>query len=455
MLDRTQKPSLGPAPSFSFPSIERRPLATGLEVWTVERADVPVAALAVLIPAGSASDPDERPGLTALAADLLDEGTTTRSALQLHEELQGLGAELDIDVSPDTTVVSLLTLARHFEQAAELLADVVRQPAFAADDFTRVRELRLNRLRQLRDVPSALADRAFARDLFGTHPYAHTPLGTEESLTAATREDVAAQHRRSLAARGAHVVVVGAVDGVRVHRSLPAFQPVSSSVGQDMLPAVPDATPPRQPHRLVLVDRPGAVQSEIRVGRLAVSRRTPHYFPLVVANAILGGQFVSRLNTNLRETKGYTYGVRSAFDFRKSTGPFVVATSVQTDATADTICEILRECDEMGGARPATPEELNRAKAALTRGYPRGFETAEQVARGALMLATHDLPLDYFSRFAERVTAVGIADVTEVARWIWNPADLRITIVGDATKVGSALDAAGFSERLLLDPAGV
>lgn len=454
-FDRSITPSLGPDPVFRFPPIEHRVLAADLHAWTVERSDVPVVALAVMVPSGSAADPSSRHGLSALVADLLDEGTTSRTALELHEELARIGAELDTDVGADTTVLSVLTLARHFDRALELLSEVLTHPRFDHADFTRVRDLRLSRLRQLRDVPGAVADRAFTRDLFGDHAYAHTPLGSEAALASTSLDDVVAHHRRAFGLRGGHVVAVGEVARDRAYRAIEAALGGGADPLAPRPPVVTDATPSTRPHRIVLVDRPGAVQSEVRVGRVAVARATPLYFPLLLANAVLGGQFVSRLNTNLRETKGYTYGVRSAFDFRKAAGPFVVATSVQTDATADTVREILREIGELGGERPVTADELARAKASLSRGYPRAFETAEQVARGAVMLATHDLPLDYFSRFAERVGEVSIDAVTGAARAVLDPASMRVTVVGDAQKVGAALDALGLGARLSLDVSGV
>lgn len=452
-LDRHIRPPMGPDPVFTFPSIERRLLAGQVHTWTVQRTDVPVVALAVMVPGGSAGDPSDRRGLTALTADLLDEGTTSRTALHLHEALARLGAELETDVGADTTVLSLLTLARHYDRALELLVDVWRRPRFDEADFERVRDLRLNRLRQTRDVPSAVADRAFARDLYQDHAYAHTPLGSEADLARTSRDDVAAHHRQSFGTSGAHVVVVGDVDLAYATSAVERLLGGEETERAPTTQPVVDAAPRRHSSRIVLVDRPGAVQSEVRVGRVAVARRTPLYFPLLLANAVLGGQFVSRLNTNLRETKGYTYGVRSAFDFRKAAGPFVVATSVQTDATAATVQEILREVADIGGPRPVTAEELRRAKAALTRGYPRGFESAEQVARGTLMLATHDLPLDHFSRFAERVEAVTIEALTAAARAVLEPDAMRVTVVGDAQKVGPALDAIGLGEHVSLDAA--
>jgi predicted Zn-dependent peptidase len=198
----------------------------------------------------------------------------------------------------------------------------------------------------------------------------------------------------------------------------------------------PPATPP---DRLALVHRHGSAQSELRIGHAAVTRSTPDYHALIVLNMVLGGQFVSRINLNLREDKGFTYGARTAFDFRRGRGPFVLQVSVQTDATVEAISESLAELAAIRGARPASAEELVLARAALTRGYPRGFETAEQVARAAAQLALYSLPDDYFSQFVPRVSAVDSSDVTRVAREHLDPARLVTVVVGDREKIGASL----------------
>ncbi len=205
------------------------------------------------------------------------------------------------------------------------------------------------------------------------------------------------------------------------------------------------------PPRLVVVDRPGAAQSELRIGHVAVSRDTPDYFPLLVLNMALGGQFTSRINLNLREDKGYTYGVRSAFDFRRRPGPFLVQTAVETAATSASIREVLDEIRAVRDGRPVTRLELERAVAGLTRGYPRGFETAEQVARGLAQVALHGLPDDHFSQFGRRVAAVSVADVAQVARDHLDPGRLSAVIVGDRAAVSAAVAEVGLGPPTAFD----
>ena len=443
---RDRLPDLGPERSFTLPRAETRVLRGGVRLWTVEQHDVPVLAITWLVPAGSAADPPERPGLAALVADLLDEGSGDRRGLEFHEALARIGGQLDIDTGAVTVAISLVALARFREAAFDLAADLAFRPRLEADDVERVLHIRRSRLAQLRDVPGAVAERALLARLFGDHPYGHLAIGTDASLAALCREDVAAFHRSRYGAAGTMLVAVGDAS----HEALAGAAESALDRVIDAGGTAPRDTPgaaalprPGSTARLVLIDRPGAPQSELRVGCVAAPRRTPDYHDLLVLNAVLGGQFVSRLNVTLREEKGFTYGARSYFDCRRHPGPFVVQTSVQTSATAEAVREVHREVAEIGGARPPTPSELSLAHAGLTRGYARHFETAEQVARATAQLALHDLPERYYEEFPDRVRGVGADQVTRAARR-WLKADaLSTVVVGDRARVADGLDALG------------
>ena len=440
--DRTRLPSLGPDPSFTFPAIRKATLASGLRFWTVEHHDVPLVAFLLLVPTGAAADPPDRPGLAAMTGDMLDEGCGDRSALDVHDALGRLGAHFDIEVGSDATLLSLTTLTRFAGQGLALVADMVRRPRLERKEFDRVRELRLTRLLQLRDLAPAVADRAFAQLVYREHPYGHLPIGTETSLRDMALDEVVGFHARSFFPARATLIAVGdALHEELVDHAERAFGGWATlddvrNGEADPASAEPPATPP---DRLALVHRPGSAQSELRIGHAAVPRSTPDYHALIVLNMVLGGQFVSRINLNLREDKGFTYGARTAFDFRRGRGPFILQVSVQTDATAVAISESLAELAAIRDARPASAEELALARAALTRGYPRGFETAEQVARAAAQLALYGLPDDYFSQFVARVSAVDSSDVTRVAREHLDPARLLTVVVGDREKIGASL----------------
>jgi predicted Zn-dependent peptidase len=439
--DRSRLPALGAERPFQFPRVQRRTLANGLRVWTVEHHQVPLVSVLLLTSTGAASDPADRPGLAAIAADMLDEGCGDRSALDVHETLGRLGAQLDTDVGHDATVIGLSTLARFLPQGLALLADMMMRPRFDQRDFDRVRDLRLNRLLQFRDSPAALADRAFAELLYRQHPYGHLPIGTEGALRAITVRDVTRFHAR--ASRPDQTTIIAAGDASHdtladaVERAFEGWRPAADV---EPFPAAETFGPPGQPaHRLAIVHRAGAAQSELRIGNVALPRHTPDYYACVVLNMILGGQFVSRINMNLRQDKGYTYGARTAFEFRRAAGPFAMLASVQADATAASIREAFGEMRAIRGERPVTADELVAGRAALTRGYPRNFETSDQIARAAAQVALYALPDDYYSTFVPAILALTPEDVTGAAVRHVEPAKMAVVVVGDREKIAPSI----------------
>jgi predicted Zn-dependent peptidase len=446
-VDRSGLPTLGPEPGFRFPEIHRTVLANGLRVWTVEHRQVPLVALLALVPVGASSDPTDRPGLAAITGDMLDEGAGDRSALEIHEALGRIGSQLDLEVGHDATVLALTTLERYVDRGLELIRDMLARPRFEQREFDRVRELRLNRLLQLKDMPPALADRAFAQLLYRGHPYGHLPIGSEGSLRSLMIRDIAGFHRRAFVPARTTVIAVGDAPHETLTNAVrAAFEgwTAESDGGVADPAAFPDPPPPSA--RLALVHRPGAAQSELRLGHVALPRKSPDYHAALVANVILGGQFVSRINMNLREDKGYTYGARTAFEFRRAPGPFVLHASVQADATADALKEAIGEIRGIRGERPITRAELDLGRASLTRGYPRSFETADQIARAAAQLALYELPDDYFSSFIAKVLSLGEAEVTAAAARHIDPARLIAVVVGDRDKLTAPLKTLDLGE---------
>jgi zinc protease len=438
--DRSRLPSLGPERPFTFPEIRRTTLANGLRVWTVQHRQVPLVALLALVPVGASSDPPDRPGLAAITGDMLDEGAGDRSALEVHEALGRIGAQLDLEVGHDATVLALTTLERYVSRGLELIRDMLVRPRFEQREFDRVRDLRLNRLLQLKDMPPALADRAFTQLLYRNHPYGHLPIGSEGALRALMIRDIGAFHRRAFVPSRTTVIAVGdATHDALAGAVRAAFEGWTADAGGAI--ADPDAfpDPPAPASKLALVHRSGAAQSELRLGHVALPRRSPDYHAALVANMVLGGQFVSRINLNLRQDKGYTYGARTAFEFRRAPGPFVLHASVQSEATADALREAIGEIRAIRADRPITRPELELGRASLTRGYPRNFETADQIARGGAQLALYDLPDDYFSTFVPKVLALSETEVTAAAVKHIDPARLLAVVVGDREKLMSSL----------------
>jgi len=446
-VDRSRLPEPTATRTLPFPAIEKSALPNGLRVWTVHHTQVPLVAFTLLVRRGAASDPPGQEGLAAVTADMLDEGSGDRSAIEMHEALARLGAQFDTDIGSDATVASVTVLSRFTQRALALLSDIVVRPALREHDFARVRQLRLHRLTQMRDMPGAVADRAFLKLLYGAHPYGHSPIGNETSLAAMHVDDVRAFHARAIRPSAATLIAVGDCDHDGIARlAAEAFGDWDGASDADVSPggALPQAA------RINVVPRPRAPQSELRIGQVAVGRNTPDYHALVLANTILGGQFVSRINLNLREDKGLTYGARTAFEFRRLSGPFVVQVSVQTSGTAKAIGESIGEIAGIRGPKPVTPDELALGIAALTRGYARSFETGEQIGRAALQLALYDLPDDYFEQFVPRIERVTSDEVSRVMERHLDPLRLTTLIVGDFDVIGRDLGGLGLGEPVVL-----
>lgn len=430
-------------------------LSNGLELRAVSHRAVPIASMVLLVPGGSSVDPPAQPGLTSITTGLLDEGSRGQSALEVSDRVARIGGDLDLDIGPDACLVSLTTLDRFFKTGLALVHEMVTEPNLAAHDFERIQQHRLERLRQLKDHASASADRAFAHSVYGAHAYGHLGFGTQASVAGMTVADVRALHPALFIPSGSTLVATGdRTEEELLDAAQNVFEPWRPSASALPVDRAAALAPPQQSPlaRLGVVGREGAAQSEIRIGQACTTRSTPDYHALLVLNTILGGQFVSRLNLNLREGKGYTYGVRTAFDLRRGVGPFVMQTSVGTDVTAAAVVEALGELRDIAGSRPPTADEVSLACASVTRGYPRGFETAAHVARSVAQLALYGLPDSYFDDFIPRVTAVTAADVARVARDHLDVARMSTVIVGDLDRIGPTLDALGLGRPTLLSP---
>lgn len=451
--DRSRLPLVGPTLPFRFSHINKDGLPNRLSLWSAEHRTLPVVTFMLVLPVGSAADFEGYEGLAAMTGDMLDEGTGNLSAIDVNAGFARIGAHLETDVSADATMFTVTALAKFSRQALSLFADCIIRPRLDVADFDRIRQLRLTRLVQIRDMPSAIADRAFMQVVYGPHPYAHMALGTEESLRQLSIDTVKMFHSRLYRAANATLIASGDI-GASEFRQMAADTFGTWADGADETPE--DAAivaPPTAPiHRFVLVDKPGSAQTEIRIGEVGLSRDTPDYYPLIVLNMILGGQFVSRINMKLRQEKGLTYGARTAFDFRRGRGPFVLQTSVQSDGTGEAINASLLEIHAIRTDRPPTAEEVEVAKAALTRGYARNFETAEQIARAMAQLVLYGLPDDYFDTFTSRVVDVTVDRARQMASTHLHPDRLATAIVSDSSIVLPQLAAAGLGEPTPLLP---
>ena len=428
--DRSHPPALGPAPQLNLPPIQKRMLSNGLPVWLIETHKVPLVQVNLVVLAGSGNDPAGRFGIATMTAAMLDEGAGSRSALEIADAVDFLGANLITGSTFDESVVRLNVPGPRLGDALPLMADVALRPTFPQQDLDRLRQERLTALLQARDDPQAIAPRAFQRIVFGAiHRYGTSATGTETTLKSFTQMDLRLFHDAFYQPSGATLVVVG---DIRADDVMPMLE--KSFGGWKGAAAVRGAMVPMAPQltrgQIYLVDKPNAAQSVIQIGWVGVARSTPDYFKIQVTNTILGGSFSSRLNQNLREEHGYAYGAGSGFDMRLSAGTFVARAAVQTDKTADALREFFNELNAIG-AKPVGPEELTRGKNYIALGFPAQFETMSDFSQQVEDLIVYNLPDDYYQRYVPEILKVTAADVQKTAATYIQPSKFAVVVVGD------------------------
>jgi zinc protease len=429
---RKDQPKPGAATALQLPSPSTFQLENGLTVLLNERPGLPVVSANLVVKTGSGANPADKPGLANFTAAMLDEGTSSRSALQIADQVAQLGADMSAFSSMDAIQVNTSSLKRNFAALLDLMADVVRRPSFAPEEIERQRASRLGSLAQQRENPNAVATVAMYAALYGSaHPYGYTELGTEASNKGITRDDMQKFWSQNFVPNNAALVVSGQITAAEL-RPLVEKAFGDWTRGTAASPALGE--PATTSARLVLVDKPGAPQTQLRVASIGVPRATPDYEALRVMNEALGGLFSSRINLNLREEHGYTYGANSQFVFRRSAGPFVVGTGVRTDVTGPAVSEIFKEIREMR-ATAMTADELTMAKDSLIRSLPSDFQTSGDVTATTANIYVFDLGLDYFTKYPSRLSAVTSEQVKAVAEKYLVPEKLIVVAVGDRAKI--------------------
>jgi predicted Zn-dependent peptidase len=438
--DRSRPPVPGPAPALKLPPIQKRALGNGLPVWIVEMHEVPLVNLSLVVRAGASADPIGQYGLASFAAAMLDEGAGSRSALDLADAIEFLGASLTTGSSFDASMVRLQTPVTKLDDALPLMADVALRPSFSQAELDRLRKERLTSLLQTRDNPAAIASAGFARLVFGPrHRYGTPAMGNEASNGEMTVSDLRSFYSTHYQPRNAHLVVVGDVtaDGV-LQKLEKAFGGWKNGTAPPK--AATDAAAQHGPRQIYLIDKPGAAQSQIRIGWVGVARSTPDYYPLDVVNTVLGGSFTSRLNQNLREDHGYAYGAGSGFDMRLSAGPFVASAGVQSDKTTESLQEFFKELAAI--RQPIPADELARARNYLALGFPAEFETSAGMAANLLQLIVFSLPESFFAEYVPKIQAVTPAEAQRVAARYIQPDRFAVVVVGDLAKIEKGIRAA-------------
>lgn len=438
-LDRSITPPPGPLRPFEFGEIRTFTLGNGIPVLFRKTDGMPVTTVSVIQPSGAIREDAGQAGLATLTGHLLESGTDRMTAPRIAEALESLGVRLNVSTSWEVSSVDVTALTSRVGEGLDLAAHLITQSNFPESEVARLRDQQLTGILQRRADPGQLASEMSNRYIFAPDsPFSRPASGTPETVGSLTRSDVVAYHRNAFTPRGAAIVVAGNIDEEA------AREVAERAFGRwdgDPPPAQAGVARPREPGgQVVIVDRPGSVQSEIRIGHIGVPRNTPDFFPLLVMNTILGGAFSSRLNLNLREKHGFTYGVSSAFVMRRQPGPFVVATAVQTEVTGAAIREIHLELNRIR-EETVTGPELTDARNYLAGTFPLRLQTTDGVASRLAELLIYDLPHSYVDEYAERVLAVSDGEVLAVARDRIHPDQMTVLVVGDAAMVRPQVEA--------------
>jgi zinc protease len=434
------------ARDVKFPPYAIKTLENGLQVIAVSHHEQPAVSLRLLVRAGAAQDPTDKPGVASLAAMLLDQGTqgtTARSAQDIAQSIDQIGGALGAGAGTDLSFINAVVMKDSFDFAMALVSDVARYPAFAQDEIDRQRQQILSSLKVSYEDPEYLANVVFDRLVYGFHPYGKPNSGTPESIGRLTRDDLVAFHKAYFAPNNAILAIVGDITPEE------AFKGAERAFGgwqrrPDATPLTPPA-PPEPTRRVVIVDRPGAVQTEIRVGHLALPRKHPDYLAVDLATKILGGEGSNRLHRVLRSERGLTYGASADLETMRQAGDIVAETDTRSESTGEALRLVVDEYWKLQRERVGTGE-LEGAKDYLAGSFPLTIETPSDIALQVLNAVFYGLDLEELQTFRARVTAVSVDDIQRVAKTYFKPDRLSIVLVGDASVFASQLAGAGFPQ---------
>jgi zinc protease len=443
-FDRKKVPPPGRPPELRVPAWTRGTLTNGADLIVSEKHDLPLISFSITFLGGAdQSEPAGRQGVASLTAALLSEGTTTRDAESLSNALQLLGTSVNAAVAGESGTIGFRSTTDKFPQTLAILADMLVNPTFPAAGLERLRGQRLVQLTQARAQPAAIASRVFPRIVYGSeHPYGR--MVTEESLKAITRDDIAAFHKAYFQPGRALVTVVGDTTAASAKPVIEKALSAWTRAGEKPTFAFPPVAEPKAT-TIFLVDKTGAAQSTFAIGRPGPPRNTPDYYALQVMNTILGGMFQSRLNANIREEKGYSYGVSSSFAYGKGPGAFRTGGDIVTEKSDAALVEFMKELKGIVGSRPITDEELTVAKDALVQRLPATFASVNSINNALTALWTQNLPDDYYQQYAKKIAAITKDDVLRVARQYVTVDRLDIVIVGDKSVIEGPLKAANIA----------
>lgn len=448
---RNEPPKPGPSSPLHLPVPEEYKLSNGLTVLYSYRPGLPLVAASLVLRSGSGANPVDKPGLASFTARMLQQGTTTRNALQIADRAADLGASLGSRASVDSSSVSTHALTRNFPDALELLGDLALHPTFPKEEIERVRKERLAALVQEKDEPFSVATRVMDSALYGPHnSYGYPDIGTEESLKAVTREDLEHFWQQNYFPNDAALIVTGNIKSADLK---PLVEKQFGAWKEGKPPALETGAAQSSDARMILVDRPGAPQTTLLCYELGAARSTPDYAPLEVMNTDLGELFSSRINMNLREAHGYTYGAGSSFVFHRQPGPFIAFSDVRTDVTAPATTEIFNELKRMRDTQ-MNAEEMKLSKDSITRSLPGRFERGTDAVGTFAEIFVYGLPLDYFSKLPELVDAVTPDQAEAMAQKYIHPEKIVVLAIGDRSKIEDEMKKLNLGKMEIRDTEG-
>ena len=436
-------PKPGPNPKLALPPIEKTRLSNGLEVWMVKQSELPIVAMNMVFKTGATAEPKGKDGVANMTATLLDDGTKTRSAEEIVNQLAAIGTNVNANSSWDATNVSISTLTKNLDQALNIYADVIVNPTFPEKELTGLRGRSLAGLQLQKTNANIIGNVAYSKVLYGNnHPYGRQLNGNEKTLPGINRSDVVNFYEGTYRPNNGVLVVVGDVDKATL---IPKLETAFAGwkAGEVLTSTVPSAGK-LDKTGIYLVDRPGSAQSVVSIGHVGLERSHPDYFKVLVMNTVLGGGITSRISMNLREDKGYTYGAGSNWGFRKGAGPFNAGGDMQTAVTKEAIWEVMKELQDIRAGRPITQKELDYNKQSLIRRYPAAFETNGGISGQLSNLVVYGLPDTYFNDYIGKINAVTLADVNQVANKYLDPSKMAIVIVGDRKVIEARLKELGY-----------
>jgi len=440
-------PKGGPDPKFSLPAIEKTKLSNGLNVWLVQQHELPIVSMDLVINAGGVLDTADKSGVASITASMLGQGTKKRSALDISNGLQSIGAQVGSNASWDSSGVSMQTLTKNLDQALDFFADEVANPSFPQTEFAQLQRRTMGAFRQRRSSATAVAGMVYDKVLYGDQAYGHQLTGDEKTVQAIKRDDLVKFYENYYRPNNSTLIVVGDVTmgdvKPRLEKAFSGWQSggmTPTAISEQKMMAKPG---------IYLVDMPGAAQSSVSIGQVGIDRTNPDYYAVQVMNSILGGGGTARLFMNLREDKGYTYGAYSRFVSRRGAGPFSASGEIQTVSTKEAVEEFLKELNGIRGQRPVTQTELEVNKQSFIRRFPSAFETVGGISGQLSNLVTYGLPDSYFNDYISKINAVTIDDVNRVANKYLDPTRMAIVIVGDRKVVEPHLKELGLPVNIL------